>query len=252
MTPVTERFSNRVENYIRYRPHYPPGVIECLRSNCGMTEVSVIADVGSGTGILTELFLKNGNIVFGVEPNREMRAAGERLLQHSPRFRSIVGTAEETTLASSSVDFVTVGQAFHWFDQDRARAEFQRILKPQGWVALIWNERLEESTPFSHDYEQLLRTFATDYEAVNHKRIDQAILRKFFAGDFGTCTFENSQQFDFEGLKGRLLSSSYAPEAGNPQHVPMLVELRRLFGAHQINNQVTFEYDANLYYGSLT
>lgn len=251
MIPATERFSNRVEDYIRYRPHYPKAVVECLQSQCRLTETMVIADIGSGTGILTEMFLQNGNIVYGVEPNPQMRAAGERLLQAYPRFKSIAATAEATTLPSASIDMVTAGQAFHWFDRDKAKGEFKRILKPEGWVILVWNERREGSTPLAQAYEQLLHTCATDYGKVHHKQIDNAVLRQFFDDDFHLNTFLNNQHLDFEGLKGRLLSSSYAPTAGHPQHAPMLAELQRIFDTHQVNGQVAFEYDTNLYYGHL-
>ena len=251
MTQATERFSSRVENYIRYRPNYPQGIIKCLRTHCGLTDASVVADVGSGTGILTGMFLQNGNSVYGLEPNREMRLAGERLLQAYHRFKSVAGTAEETTLAPSSIDFVTAGQAFHWFDQDKTKAEFQRILKPQGWVVFVWNERRETSTSFGQEYESLLQGYSTDYQQVNHKRIDDKVLHRFFGHGFQLNTFENSQHFDFEGLRGRLLSSSYAPEAGHPLHAPMLLELQRIFNEHQDNGKVTIEYDTNLYYGHL-
>ncbi len=147
MTNHVNRFSNRVENYIKYRPGYPNELIETLRLECGLTTDSAIADIGSGTGILTEMLLRNGNLVYGIEPNREMREAGERLLQGYPRFQSIAARAEETTLAPASVEFVTAGQAFHWFDREKARLEFHRILKPQGWIVLVWNEMQSESTP---------------------------------------------------------------------------------------------------------
>src|SRR5262249_24618794 len=142
MTDVTQRFSSRVENYIKYRPGYPKDVIETLQSECGLIPDSIIADVGSGTGILTEMFLRNGNVVYGIEPNREMREAAARLLKDYPRFRSLSAQAEETTLDDASVDFITAGQAFHWFDRKKTRVEFARILKPRGRVSLIWNERV--------------------------------------------------------------------------------------------------------------
>ncbi len=250
MLHSTERFSSRVDNYVRYRPHYPQAVLESLQVNCGLTKTSVIADVASGTGILTELFLQNGNVVYGVEPNHDMREAAERLLKDYSNFKSVVGTAEETTLPETSVDFVTVGQAFHWFEQDKARREFGRILKPQGWVALVWNERRELS-PLDYAYEQLVRKYSDDYAEVHHKRIDQDVLQRFFGDEFQKKTLENFQQFDFEGLKGRLLSSSYAPETGHPQHASMLAELREIFDTHQVNGRVTVFYDTNLYYGHL-
>ncbi len=206
MTDVTQRFSSRVENYIKYRPGYPDEVIDTLRSECGLTSDSIIADVGSGTGILTEMFLRNGNVVYGIEPNREMREAAERLLKDYPRFHSVATRAEETTLPDHSVDFIVAGQSFHWFDREKARAEFARILRPRGWIALIWNERVTTTTPFLVAYEQLLKDYSTDYEQVDHRRIDDDVIRDFFGSDrFRLKQFKNIQVFDYEGVKGRLL-----------------------------------------------
>jgi SAM-dependent methyltransferase len=247
----TGRFSNRVENYIRYRPRYPQGVFESLKAKCQLSETSIIADIGSGTGFLAEGFLRLDCLVYGVEPNRQMREASERLLQKYPRFRSVSGTAEETTLAGASIDFVTAGQAFHWFDPEKAGGEFQRILKRSGWVVLVWNARRGAAYPLGDDYEKLLETYSPDYVRVTHKRLDDQGLRAFLGKDFQLETFENSQSFDFEGLKGRLLSSSYAPEAGRPGHEPMLSELRNIFDAHQFDGRVDFLYETNLYYGRL-
>ena len=162
----------------------------------------MIADIGSGTGKLTELFLENGNAVFGVEPNREMREAGERLLKQFPNFTSIDATAEETTLPQSSVDFIVAGQAFHWFDRDRCRKEFARILKPGGWVVLIWNDRKTEATQFLIEYEKLLQTYATDYSKVDHKNIDDDVVSEFFGYTPMKRKIPSAQQFDFEGLEG--------------------------------------------------
>ncbi len=249
----TKRFSNRVENYIKYRPGYPNDVIETLRSECGLTSDSIIADVGSGTGILTEMFLRNGNLVYGIEPNTEMREAAERLLKDYPQFRSVAAQAEETRLGAASVDFVTAGQAFHWFDRKKAGEEFTRILKPQGWVALIWNERVTKSTPFLVAYEQLLKDYSTDYEQVDHRRIDEVVIRDFFASpDFRLKQFKNLQVFDYEGVKGRLLSSSYAPEEGHPNYQPMIEELERIFQTYQDEGRIVFEYVTQMYYGQLS
>jgi SAM-dependent methyltransferase len=241
-----------VENYIKYRPHYPPTIVDLLKKECQLTADAVVADVGSGTGMLAELFLQNGNRVFGVEPNREMREAAERLFAGSIRFTSVAARAESTTLDDDSVDFVTAGQAFHWFDREQTRREFSRILRLGGWVVLVWNMRRRSATPFQVAYEQLLLTYAVDYETVDHKRIDEDVLAAFFApAGYRRATFENRQAFDFEGLKGRLLSSSYTPEEGHPNHAPMLEALRAIFQAHQVDDQVTFDYDTNVYYGQL-
>ncbi len=248
----TKRFSSRVENYIKYRPGYPASTIDLFKQKCGLAADSVIADIGSGTGILTELLLKNGNSVFGIEPNREMRAAAERLLAGYPRFTSIAATAETTTLKDGSIDLITAGQAFHWFDRAKARTEFQRILKPCGWAALIWNDRQVNSHPFLAAYEDLLKTFGTDYETVGHKHVELDDVREFFgAGKFDHAVFPSSQHFDYVGLQGRLLSSSYAPEPGHPKHPPMLAALREVFNQYQSGGKVTFEYDTTVYYGLL-
>lgn len=247
----TERFSNRVANYVKFRPHYPAGVLECLVRRCGLDARSIIADIGSGTGILSELFLRNGNPVFGVEPNREMREAGERLLREYPRFTSVVGSAESTTLPAAAVDFVTAGQAFHWFDRDAARAEFQRIVKPNGWVVLVWNERDEVTTPFARAYESLLNTFGTDYTAVTHRNIEPSMLAQFFSTDFGVESMPNAQHFDYAALEGRLLSSSFVPAPAEPGYEEMLAELRRVFDRYAVDGGVAFEYETRVYFGRL-
>lgn len=252
MLASTERFSNRVENYVRYRPGYPVEVLELLHAECGLNSDSVVADIGSGTGKLTELLLQSGGRVFGVEPNTEMREAGERLLKASPRFTSVAATAEATTLPNQSVDLIVAGQAFHWFDRERSRAELVRILKPGSWVALIWNDRRTDSTPFLLAYEELLQEFASDYNQVNHRNIDEEMLQQFFRAEPKLRRFPYSQQFDFAGLKGRLLSSSYAPEQGQPKHEAMLARLQEIFDAHQQGGLVTFDYDTLVYYRRLT
>jgi SAM-dependent methyltransferase len=247
----TKRFSSRVDNYIRYRPGYPKEILGLLNSECGLSTQSVIADIGSGTGKLTELFLENGNRVFGVEPNREMREAGERLLQHFPNFTSVDATAEETTLPNAAADFIVAGQAFHWFNRDRCREEFVRILKPGGWIVLIWNDRKTEATQFLIEYENLLKKYATDYAKVDHKNIDDDVVREFFGYAPEKKKIPSAQQFDFEGIKGRPLSSSYAPDKGQPGHVEMLRDLEKIFNARQENGRVGFAYDTVVYYGKL-
>jgi SAM-dependent methyltransferase len=252
MTHPTLRFSSRVENYVKYRPSYPNGVIETLVKECGLNEKLVVADIGSGTGIPTELLLKNGNRVFGVEPNREMREAGERLLKKYSKFKSVEGRAEITTLADRSIDFVTAGQAFHWFDREKARGEFVRILRPGGWVVLIWNKRLTDTSPFLRAYEELLQDYSIDYTMVDHRNANSDALEAFFAPQpFTLRRFDNRQAFDFDGARGRLLSSSYTPERGHANYQRMIDALHAIFDAHQKNGLVTFEYVTLLYYGHL-
>jgi SAM-dependent methyltransferase len=251
MTDSTQRFSDRVSNYIRYRPSYPPEVLGTLRAECGLTPDATIADIASGTGIFTRLLLENGNPVFGVEPNREMREAAERLLAQYPRFRSITGTAEDTTLDDGSVDFAAAAQAAHWFDLVRARKEFARILRPSGWAVLLWNERCTDTTPFLREYEDLLLRFGTDYEKVRHENTTDNIGGFFSPTPYSQRAFDMRQEFDYAQLEGRLLSSSYAPGEGHPQHDPMLRELRRIFDAHQGSGRVGMDYVTRIYYGRL-
>jgi len=247
----TQRFTTRVENYVKYRPEYPARIVRLLASRCGLSSESAIADVGSGTGILAKLFLQNGNIVYAVEPNDAMRTAGEELLKNYPKFTSIKSTAESTSLPSASVDFVTAGQAFHWFEPVNTRNEFCRILRPEGWVALIWNERRLDSTPFLRAYEQLLLTWGTDYQQVRHDRGDERIADFFAPGTFSLETFPNVQELDWDGLKGRVLSASYTPGTDDPNYEPMLAGLEKIFRKHCENGIVAFQYNTNVYFGQL-
>ncbi len=245
------RFSDRVENYVRYRPDYPADVLTVLRDEIGLKEDWTLADVGSGTGISSRLFLANGNTVYGVEPNREMRAAAERLLGGSPKFHSVDGRAEATTLSAASVDAVVAAQAFHWFERQKTREEFARILKPGGWVVLLWNTRLKDATPFLRAYEALLEEFAVDYAQVKHERVDGAALEGFFERGYQTRALRNEQSLDYEALRGRLLSSSYAPSAGHPNVAPMLTALEGLFRSNECNGQVRLDYLTQVYFGHL-
>ena len=252
MLDPTRRFSKRVENYLRYRPTYPPAILALLEAECGLTPESVIAEPGSGTGLLTQLFLKNGNQVTGIEPNAEMRAAGDRELAAYPKFSSINATAEETTLPDHSVDFVRAGQAFHWFDRERARAEFSRILKPAGWAVLIWNGFRRDSSPLMAGYQDLILRHGTDYVEVR-RELDHSDIQSFFAQD--SCRIANfnfQQVFDYRGFEGRLLSSSFVPEPDHPDYEPMLRDLRAIFDLNQTDGKVAFDYETEVYYGRLS
>ena len=227
-------------------------ILDVLRDECGLTPESVVVDVGSGTGLLTQLFLENGNVVYGIEPNAAMREAGEQFLEKHRHFSSVRATAEATTLPDASADFVVAGQAFHWFDAKLARAEFLSVLKPNGWVAIIWNERKKDATALQRDYETLLQDHSTDYKQVASRYPERSRMEEFFGReDLRHKTFANEQRFDFAGLRGRLLSSSYAPPAGDPKHEPMLAELQRLFDRHQEDGWVRFGYETHIYYGRL-
>jgi ubiquinone/menaquinone biosynthesis C-methylase UbiE len=247
----TKRFSNRVENYLKYRPSYPSEIIPLLKTECELTSDSVIADIGSGTGFMAELFLKNGNTVYGVEPNAEMRSAGERLLARYPKFLSVNATAEATTLADNSLDLIVAGQAFHWFDHAKARLEFKRVAKSEGWVVLVWNGFLVETSALVRGYQELLVEYGTDYKEVN-REIEDCDIEAFFSPR--TCRqarFPFKQVFDFEGLKGRLLSASYAPEPSDPRFEQMIDDLRQVFLTNQEDGKVDFNYETVVYYGQL-
>ncbi len=247
----TQRFSSRVDNYVRHRPGYPAKIMDLLRDECRLSPESVVADIASGTGIFTRMLLENANRVYGVEPNARMREAGEQYLAGYSQFTSVNGTAEATTLVDHSVDIVTAAQAAHWFDFGKARREIVRILKPGGWCVLIWNERQLDSTAFLRAYERLIQEYGTDYHEVRHE-ITTAKIGNFFAPSaFRERVFPSRQEFDYPALEGRLLSSSYAPQTGDGRYRPMLRELRKMFEAHQGDGKVAFEYDTRVFYGRL-
>jgi len=246
-----QRFSNRVADYVRYRPGYPAALLDLLRGECGLQPGSVIADVGSGTGLLAELFLRNGNRVFGVEPNPEMRAGGEEYLRAHANFTSVDGSAEATTLAGTSVNFITAGQSFHWFEPQAARREFLRILKPGGWVVIVWNDRRMEEAPLTREYEGLLERFGIDYKRVKDAYPETTIIRNFFEGSFAEHDLPNHQTLGWAGFRGRLRSSSFVPTEDHPNFAPMMAELERIFRIHQRGSCVRMEYFTRAFFGQL-
>jgi SAM-dependent methyltransferase len=250
ISDAKQRFSNRVDDYVRYRPTYPHSVLDLLEKDCGLTPNSVIADIGSGTGISAQLFLANGNVVYGVEPNADMRVAGEEFLKTYPKFHSVTGSAETATLPDHIADFIVAGQAFHWFDTEPTRKEFQRILKPSGWVVLIWNERKLDGTTFLLEYENLLRTYGTDYDAVAARYPQNRGVEEFFISkNYHKKAIPNEQQLDLNALRGRLMSSSYAPVKDHENYEPMMTDLARIFSAHEHQGHVRFEYETRIFYG---
>lgn len=252
MLKSTERFTHTVQDYIKSRPSYPKEVLQVLIDECGLTQSTIIADVGSGTGILAKLFLDYGNTVYGVEPNQAMRFAGEDFLKDYSNFKSIDGSAEATTLEKRSVDIITVGTAFHWFEVEKTKLEFQRILKPHGYVLVVWNVRDIEKSAVVKEYENLILKYNADYRQSGARHFDKGQLKKFFlAGQMHECSFVNKQQFDFEGLKGRLLSTSYSLQSDDERYATMLNELQQIFERHQKNGAVEFLYSTKLYYGQL-
>lgn len=244
----TERFTDRVENYVKYRPDYPKEMIRYFMAELGLNESSVVADIGSGTGISAREFLSIGCEVFGVEPNEAMRMAGTTFLADNEKFHSIAATAEETTLPDASMDLVTASQAFHWFDQTAAKREFLRILKPGGTIALIWNVREVDANEFHVELERFLLDLANDYTKVRHENVGELQLENFFGGKFTTKTLDHSQTFDLDGLRGRIKSSSYMPAEGSERYEEMLIKLDRLFANYQENGKIHLLYRTKIYH----
>lgn len=246
----TERFSSRAADYLDSRPAYPPGILDILATGCGLRPKHRVADVGAGTGILTAMLLRNGNAVVAVEPNDAMRAVLERSCSSHPLLEVAGTTAEATGLPASSVDLVTVAQAFHWFDAERVRREFSRILRPGGCVALMWNVRDTEATGFLRGYESLLRRFAPEYERFKDGPVDAQLLSEFFRpGGFVAHGLRNDVEFDYRRLERLVRSTSYAPSAGQAGFAPMIDALRELFDAHQSGGKVLMRYQTRLFHG---
>ncbi|MGZ3765332.1 MAG: class I SAM-dependent methyltransferase [Mucilaginibacter sp.] len=249
---ATLRFSNRVANYTKYRPGYPPQVLDYLQKQCQLSQGSVVADVGSGTGIFTRLLLGRGYTVNGVEPNEPMRREAEKQLQNQPGFHSINGTAESTTLPAKSAELIVCAQAFHWFNTPETKIEFKRILAPHGHVALIWNNRCIDADDFAIAYEILLKQVSGDYERINHQNLTETDFANFFRdGKYHFIKFPNYQVFNLEQLTGRAFSSSYLPAQDSEAGHSLSLMLRALFDQYQTNGTVMFQYDTEIYLGKV-
>jgi SAM-dependent methyltransferase len=248
----TERFSDRVADYIRYRPDYPQAVMECLRQDAGLSPASVVGDIGSGTGIFTRHLLEAGSKVYAIEPNGPMRQAAEALLRVFDGFVSVDAAAEDTGLPAQSLDLIVCAQAFHWFNNAATKAEFQRILKPDGFAALIWNNRLADTDAFSRAYEALLREKGTDYKEVNHQNLNEADFQAFYKeGQYTRRCFPNNQIFDEAGLIGRAFSASYIPPAHTIAGQELREELKALFRQYSVDGTVCIKYMTEVYLGCL-
>jgi SAM-dependent methyltransferase len=246
----TDRFTGRVESYRRFRPTYPPAIVDLLRRECALNSGSTIADIAAGTGILTELLLAEGFTVTAIEPNEEMRAACAALKPQYPKLKILAGTAEATGLPNHSIDLITVAQAMHWFDLDKTRAEFVRILRPGGWCAILYNHRRRSGDAFHDGYEQLLINYGVDYREVQRQHIPEEKIAAFFApSEMKRVVVLNPQTFDFEALEGRILSSSYMPQSGHPRFEAMRAATERLFSENERNGKVTLQQDCLVSYG---
>jgi SAM-dependent methyltransferase len=248
MKSPTERFSDRVENYAKYRPDYPVAMLAYLVKS--VPAPARVADIGAGTGILTAQLLGAGYEVYAVEPNRPMAEAAERELQQRPGFHPVHGSAEATTLASGSVDLITCAQSFHWFDQEKTRFEFNRILRADAPVAIIWNERLDEASALQREYEAILQRLAPEYSKVVHRQVTLEQIQAFFGPrSVQLFTFPRFQFLDREAFLGRVLSSSFVPNVGQPGHTEVMSAVADLFDRCQANGRVRMEYETRLYWG---
>jgi len=251
MMDSKERFSDRVDNYVKFRPSYPGEAINCLIDKTGVVTASTIADIGSGTGKFTQLLVSRGLQVYAVEPNKNMRHAAEKDMCDYSGFNSVNGSAEETTLPDHGIDLITVAQAFHWFNREKCGAEFKRILKPGGKVALIWNRRDKGGSEFMLEYEHTIKHIhGGEVPNFAHDTITDSVFGEFFASH-ESYYFHWAQHFDFDGLWGRAQSSSYSPPAGHPNHEPLKTALKELFDKYQRNSIVDFAYRTELIIGEM-
>lgn len=249
---ATQRFSERVADYRRFRPGYPGEAIDYLIERCRLRRTDPIVDVGAGTGLSSEPWLQRGFQVHAVEPNAPMREAAAAHLGSHPKLVLVDGTAEALPVRDRSAGLIAASQAFHWFELTPSRKEFRRVLKAHGHVALIWNERVDHASPFLRGLEEALQTFACDYHTINRAgRSTQRITAFFAPGAVSERRFENRQAFDFDGLCGRVWSSSYAPPAEHPNHAPLRAQLRRLFERFAHDGQVHFIYRTRVFTGQL-
>ncbi len=252
-TDPTQRFSGRVESYRLHRPGYPPAIVDLLARECRLNNSSVIADVAAGTGLLTEIFLARGFNVIAIEPNHQMREACATLTSQYPQLRCVEGTAEATGLSDHLIDLVTVGQAMHWFDLKHTRSEFVRVLRPGGWCAILYNNRRMTGDPFHEGYERILVDFGNDYETVKHSHLTEDRIAAFFTPNaMRTASFENSQELTLDALMGRVLSSSYMPQPGQPRYEAMSRAVAVLFAQNEMNGFVRMEYECVVCYGQLS
>ena len=249
MSIHAKRFSGRAEDYARYRPGYPEQVISLLETKIDFDSSKDIADIGCGTGILSRLFLNNGNLVFGVEPNEDMRTKSEKLLSKFINFISVDGAAEDTHLATNSVDMISVGQAFHWFDHKKTKKEFKRILRKGGYIVIIWNER-KNNTPLMKAINKMLKSIGDEHHEAEKDLMDKDLLNTFFGKEAAYSTFPNFQMLDLAGLKGRIQSISYVPETGQ-ENKQIMSELKELFEQYNNGGMVKIEYTTRVYYGKL-
>lgn len=244
-----ERFTRVSSIYDTYRPGYPKTILDILMSEISFSEKEIVADIGSGTGKLSSLFLENGNFVYGIEPNDLMRSEAERKFHNEKRFKSMKGSAEETGLNDKAVSIVAAGQSFHWFNQSLAKIEFKRILQPGGHIALIWNTRKPNGSEVNADFEDICMQYSNGYHGSGSLGIDETSIRSFFSGDFIYKSIKSSQIMDFDGLLGRYMTASYSLKKGDPLFHEVFERMQDIFKKHSIDNRVELVYDTETYIG---
>lgn len=249
---AADRFSDRAADYDKYRPDYPAELLDALERHGALSAGSVVADVGSGTGIFTRQLAPRCSYLYAIEPNRPMRKASLEHLRDLDHVVVLEGRAENTGLRPQSVDLVVAAQAFHWFDAFWTYEEWGRILRPDGRVALIWNERVTEGDDFHEEYERMLREFGTDYQSVDHRRYNLSAIKQFLEPDSLVHeSFDHSQLLDYDGLRGRLMSTTYVPKENEANYDAMQERLSELFDRYNENGLVTMRYTTQLYLGTL-
>ena len=240
---VRSVFSSKVADYVASRPDYPSALFDTLAVICGLGAGATVADVGAGTGLLTRGLLQRGYRVIAVEPNREMRAAADHLLNGIEGYRSLDGSAEAMPLESDSIDLVTVALAFHWFDVERARAEFLRILTPQGQVAIIWNDRVFED-PLHVAFDELADKFGGAKRAaiVAHEK-DRADVSRFLGNtQLQEFCWPHAHRLGENEFLALVFSRSYIPERGTQKGQDVADRAREIFDRFATNGAVEIRY----------
>ncbi len=246
----TRRFSDRVDNYTKYRPSYPNALIEYINNRFEIYKKNIIVDIGSGTGKLSELLIPISKQIVAVEPNDKMRSAAESKLTKYNNYKSVNGTVENTTLKDRSIDLITIAQAFHWFNIDKAKKEFQRILKSDGSVLIIANMRLF-NTPFLQEYEKALNELIPEYKEVNHYRINSDVVKSFYNSNYEQKVFQYNQTFDWCGILGRLSSSSYTPKKDTKEYIRLGNRIKEIFIRYSKEGKVVFNYESIVLSGKI-
>ncbi len=244
---TTQVYSSKAEKYARYRWSYAPEAIQTILDVTGITAESVVADIGAGTGILTQEFVGQVKRIFAVEPNPEMRAIATRKLAQYPSCQVVDGRSEATTLADNSIDLITAAQAIHWFDPQAAKKEFHRILKPAGWLAICRNygtdhelgEALQDVYPVETDTETLM--------------IGKSQPRSFYFedGEYRRQEYPFKIQVTWEEFFGGVSTASFAPDEGSLLYAEFENGVRKVFDRFSSEGLILQQGVTELYLGQI-